>query len=65
MWCGLNNFDSMLSKDTKMRKSAKQPSIVEYFDLEDRDTRPVLYSDKALKTAALKWLVKTNQVITH
>ena len=55
----------MLPEDTKMHKSAKQPSIIEHFDLEDQDTRPALYSDKALETAALKWLVETNQVITH
>ena len=52
----------MLPEDTKMRKSTKQPSIIEHFDLEDQDARPVPYSDKALKTAALKWLVETNQV---
>ena len=54
----------MLPEDTKMRKSAKQPSIVEHFDLEDRDARPILYSDKAFETAALEWLIETNQVIT-
>ena len=48
-----------------MRKSAKQPSIVEHFDLEDRDARPIPYSDKAFKTAALEWLIETNQVLTH
>ena len=48
-----------------MRKSAKQPSIVEHFDLEDRDARPIPYSDKAFETAALEWLIETNQVLTR
>ena len=55
----------MLPEDTKMCKSAKQPSIVEHFGLEDRDVRPIPYSNKAFKTAALEWLIETNQVLTH
>ena len=55
----------MLPEDMKMRKAAKQPSVVEHFAPEDQDTRPIPYSDKALKTAALEWLIETNQVITR
>ena len=53
----------MLPKDTKKHKSVeKQPSVTEHFGPEDRDTRPIPYSDTALESVALKWLIETNQV---
>ena len=53
----------MLPEDTKKRKSVeKQPSVTEHFGPEDRDARPIPYSDKAIEIAALKWLIETNQV---
>ena len=52
----------MLPEDAKMCKSAKQPSVVEHFGPEDQDVRPIPYSDKAFETAALEWVIETNQV---
>jgi hypothetical protein len=53
----------MLPEDTKKRKQVeKQPSVTDHFSLEDQDAKPIPYSDKALETAALEWLVQTNQV---
>jgi hypothetical protein len=53
------------TKDTKKRKCIeKQPSITEHFGPADQEARPIPYSDKALETAALEWLIETNQVCT-
>jgi hypothetical protein len=53
----------MLPEDTKKRKIVeKQPSVTEHFQPEDRAARPIPYSDKALETASLEWLIETNQV---
>ena len=55
----------MLPEDTKKHKCVeKQPSVTEHFGPEDQDARPIPYSDKAFETAALKWLIETNQVCT-
>ncbi|KAF8263332.1 hypothetical protein EI94DRAFT_1597978, partial [Lactarius quietus] len=63
-WCELNNFNSMLPDDTKKHKLIdKQPSVTKHFGPEDRDARPIPYSDKALETATLEWIVQTNQLI--
>ncbi|KAF8262702.1 hypothetical protein EI94DRAFT_1601197, partial [Lactarius quietus] len=63
-WCEMSNFNSMLLDDAKKRKLVdKQPSVTEHFGPEDRDARPILYSDKALETAALEWIIQTNQPI--
>ena len=65
-WCHLNNFDSMLPEDTKKCKCIeKQPSVTEHFGPEDRDARRIPYRNKALETAALEWLIETNQVSTY
>ena len=62
----LEQFDSMLPEDTKKHKCLeKQPSVTEHFGPEDRDARPILYSERALETAALEWLIETNQVSTQ
>ena len=59
----LEQFGSMLPKDTKKCKSIeKQPSVTKHFGPEDWNVRPIPCSDKALESAALKWLIKTNQV---
>ena len=53
----------MLPEDTKKRKSVeKQSSVTAHFGLEDREVRPIPYSEKALETATLEWLIETNQV---
>lgn len=53
----------MLLEDTKKRKiTEKQPSVTDHFAPESQDTRPVLYSNKALEVAALEWVISTNQV---
>jgi hypothetical protein len=56
----------MLPQDTKQRKSAaeksQQSAVTDHFSREDKDARPVPYSDSALETAALEWLIETNQV---
>ena len=55
----------MLPEDTKKCKRVeKQPSVTEHFRPEDREARPILYSDKAFETATLEWLIETNQVCT-
>lgn len=59
----MKNFDSMLPEDTKKRKQIeKQPSVTEHFGPEDRDAKPIPYSDKALEIASLEWVIQTNQV---
>ena len=53
----------MLPDDAKKRKIVdKQPSVTEHFGPEDRVARPIPYSDKALETASIEWLIQTNQV---
>ncbi|KAH9017238.1 hypothetical protein EDB84DRAFT_1240183, partial [Lactarius hengduanensis] len=59
-WCSSNNFDSMLPRDSKQRKCIdKEPSIIEHFGPEDPSARPIPFSNKALETAALEWLIET------
>ncbi|KAH9030262.1 hypothetical protein EDB83DRAFT_2229764, partial [Lactarius deliciosus] len=63
-WCNANNFDSMLPQDSKQRKCVdKEPSITEHFGPEDPSARPIPFSNKALETAALEWLIEKNQLI--
>jgi hypothetical protein len=57
----------MLPQDSKQRNEdtldkGRQPSVTEHFSPEDMDARPIPYSDEALKTAAIEWLIETNQV---
>jgi hypothetical protein len=53
----------MLPEDTKKCKQIeKQMSVTDHFSPEDQDAKPIPYSDKALETVALEWLVETNQV---
>ncbi len=67
-WCDSNNFDLMLPEDAKKRKRIveknRQSSVTEHFGPEDPPARPTPYSDKALQTAAIEWLIETNQVCT-
>ncbi|KAI9429348.1 hypothetical protein H4582DRAFT_1826974, partial [Lactarius indigo] len=63
-WCNTNKFDSMLPLDSKQHKCVdKEPSVTEYFGPEDPGARPIPFSSKALETAALEWLIQTNQPI--
>ncbi|KAH9060416.1 hypothetical protein EDB83DRAFT_2168617, partial [Lactarius deliciosus] len=63
-WCNTNNFDSMLPQDSKQHKCVdKEPLITEHFGPEDPSARPIPFSNKALETAALEWLIETNQPI--
>ncbi|KAH9013685.1 hypothetical protein EDB84DRAFT_1444172 [Lactarius hengduanensis] len=48
-WCSSNNFDSMLPRDSKQRKPKCKADF--------------RFSNKALETAALEWLIETNQPI--
>jgi hypothetical protein len=66
-WCERNKFESMLPKDAKKRKApvpdkSRQSSVTDHFGLEDTDAKPIPYSDDTFKTAALEWLIETNQV---
>jgi hypothetical protein len=59
----------MLPQDAKQRKRKLvekdcQSSLKEHFGPEDPNTRPIPFSKKALETAALEWLIETNQVCT-
>ncbi|KAI9431704.1 hypothetical protein H4582DRAFT_1822019 [Lactarius indigo] len=65
-WCDLNHFDSMLPQDSKKRKRVekdRQSLVINHFGPEDLTMRPISFSDKALQTAALEWMVATNQPI--
>ena len=62
-WCELNNFNSMLPNDAKKHKIIdQQPSVTDHFGPEDQVAKQVPYSDKALETASIKWLIQINQV---
>lgn len=57
----------MLPWDTKEHRDAGnikdcQSSVTEHFGPKDPASKPIPYSDKALETAALEWLIETNQV---
>lgn len=56
----------MLPEDAKKRKGhvekGKQSLVIEHFNSEDSNAKPIPYSKKALQTAALEWLIETNQV---
>ncbi len=59
----------MLPNDTKQRKldnnnglKSQQSVLSDHFKPEDHNARPTPYSRKALETAALEWLIETNQV---
>jgi len=60
----------MLPLDAKQRKKVltdkgqleRQSSVTEHFAPEDPASKPIPYSDKALETASLEWLIETNQV---
>jgi hypothetical protein len=56
----------MLPEDTKQRKTVvatkSQSSVTDHFSTEDQDAKPIPYSHHTFKTAAIEWLVETNQV---
>jgi hypothetical protein len=57
----------MLPKDAKKRKvpvpdKSRQSSVTDHFSVEDSDVKLILYSDNAFKSAAIEWLIETNQV---
>ncbi|KAI9429899.1 hypothetical protein H4582DRAFT_1825324 [Lactarius indigo] len=70
-WCQDNNFESMLPEDTKRRREAaankllrsQQSAVTDHFRPEDPSTRRIPYSDSAFQTAAIEWLVQTNQPV--
>ncbi|KAH9046116.1 hypothetical protein EDB84DRAFT_1265473 [Lactarius hengduanensis] len=65
-WCESNNFDSMLPEDSKKRKRIekdRQSLVIDHFGPEDPTMRPIPFSEKALQTAALEWVIETNQPI--
>ena len=56
----------MLPEDMKKHKCLeKQLLVTEHFGPEDWDVRPIRHSERALETAALEWLIETNQVSTR
>ncbi|KAH9023061.1 hypothetical protein EDB83DRAFT_2204740, partial [Lactarius deliciosus] len=64
-WCDSNCFDSMLPQDSKKRKHVekdRQSLVIDHFGPNDLTKRPIPFSKKALQTAALEWMVATNQV---
>ena len=60
----------MLPEDSKKRKAlaldknrlSQQSSVTDHFGPEDTNAKPITYSDSAFKTAAIEWLIETNQV---
>ncbi|KAH9012604.1 hypothetical protein EDB83DRAFT_2233687, partial [Lactarius deliciosus] len=65
-WCDSNHFDSMLPQDSKKRKRVEkdcQSLVIDHFGPDDPTKRPIPFSEKALQTAALEWMVATNQPI--
>ncbi|KAH9166122.1 hypothetical protein EDB89DRAFT_1857677, partial [Lactarius sanguifluus] len=67
-WCDSNHFDSMLPQDSKKRKHVKkdhQSLVIDHFGPNDLTKRLIPFSEKALQTAALEWMVTTNQVCTQ
>ncbi|KAH8997731.1 hypothetical protein EDB86DRAFT_2803462, partial [Lactarius hatsudake] len=65
-WCDSNRFDSMLPEDSKKRKRVekdRQSLVIDHFGPEDPTTKPIPFSEKALRTAALEWMIATDQPI--
>ncbi|KAH8977138.1 hypothetical protein EDB92DRAFT_1809294, partial [Lactarius akahatsu] len=65
-WCDSNRFDSMLPEDSKKRKRIekdRQSLVIDHFGPEDPTTKPIPFSEKALRTAALEWMIATDQPI--
>ncbi|KAJ7593826.1 hypothetical protein C8J56DRAFT_776467, partial [Mycena floridula] len=72
-WCKRNNFLSMLSEDSKARKTAADPNATPPPPPQEQshvDThfpvlteKPVTYSDTLMEEAALEWLIETDQPI--
>ncbi|KAH9010164.1 hypothetical protein EDB83DRAFT_2234463, partial [Lactarius deliciosus] len=65
-WCDSNCFDSMLPQDSKKHKHVekdRQSLVIDHFGPNDPTKRPIPFSEKALQTATLEWMVATNQLI--
>ncbi|KAH9041537.1 hypothetical protein EDB83DRAFT_2228222, partial [Lactarius deliciosus] len=65
-WCDSNRFDSMLPEDSKKHKRVekdRQSLVIDHFGPEDPTTKPIPFSEKALRTAALEWMIATDQPI--
>lgn len=68
-WANLNNFQSMLLRDTeKQCKEAaeaskkQQTQMGEHFTVATPQDKLEKYTDEGFKTAAIEWVITTNQV---
>ncbi|KAH9021356.1 hypothetical protein EDB85DRAFT_1847896, partial [Lactarius pseudohatsudake] len=63
-WCDSNRFDLMLPEDSKKCKHVekdRQSLVIDHFGPEDPTTKLIPFSEKALQTAALEWMIATDQ----
>ncbi|KZT08895.1 uncharacterized protein LAESUDRAFT_647966 [Laetiporus sulphureus 93-53] len=64
-WCEKNTFNSKLPSDVAARKAKILESHISQGTLEGHPAgHTILYSDKAFKSAAIQWLVETDQPIS-
>ena len=65
-WATDNNFESMLPKDAKWRHDAALTSTISKQALLDGHLVPkeqvVRYTEVSFRTAAIKWIIETDQV---
>ncbi|KAH9163574.1 hypothetical protein EDB89DRAFT_1859888, partial [Lactarius sanguifluus] len=65
-WCDSNHFNSMLPEDSKKCKRIEkdcQSLVIDHFGPKDPTTKLIPFSEKALRTAALEWMITTDQPI--
>jgi len=48
----------------KAKESLKQSSVDDHFPQAKPEEKPISYSDKLFREAAIEWLIETNQVCT-
>ncbi|KDQ54211.1 hypothetical protein JAAARDRAFT_136138, partial [Jaapia argillacea MUCL 33604] len=68
-WCTKNNFTSMLREDVEARKAKadlgkSQATLNSHLRAEDPQEHIISYSDDSFKSAAIQWLVETDQPIS-
>lgn len=66
-WAKANNFTSMLPKDVEARKEAREAASVQssldpHLKEKAKVERVIPYSDSLFCTAAIEWLISTDQV---
>ncbi|KDQ58222.1 hypothetical protein JAAARDRAFT_107947, partial [Jaapia argillacea MUCL 33604] len=68
-WCTKNNFTSMLREDVEARKAKAdlgktQGTLDGHLCTKDPQERIIPYSNDSFKSAAIQWLVETDQPIS-